>query len=144
MNIDILEIDYNKTKKMKKFGYANKMGFFTKFKLENKSYQGYYFSDNFNKTSNIKVELLYDKLSNFQLLTNSCFKFTLLDKESCYFICGYVSFIYSDEDSKAEVIIIKCFNMEFLVDKKDFKNCIIKINSWVSFSITNLEIYSSL
>lgn len=144
MTIIPLEPIGNLRKKMRKFGYALLHGQFIKFSSSFGEGHCYFISSsknfiNFNVP--VKVETVYDSLSNLKISNITDFAFYELKIKGDYFIRGVLSFIYYNEDKSKDLLIIKCSDWSFFIDRKDFKHLHLEKGDWIEFEIKTLELY---
>lgn len=147
MIITPLEPIGNRKKRMRKFGYASLHGDFIKFSSLHGEGHCYFIDSsnnqiNFNKP--VQVETLYESLSNLKISTEKNFVFCELNCSGDYFVRGFISFIYYNEDQSKDLLIINCNGWNFFIDRKDFKHLNIDKGIWIEFEIKTLELYTTL
>lgn len=144
MIITPLETVGNLRKKMRKFGYASLHGQFIKFSSSFGEGHCYFISSsrNFiNFNTPIKVETIYDSLANLKISDITEVAFYELETKGDYFIRGFISFIYYNEDRSKDLLIVSCGNWNFFIDRKDFKHLQLEKGDWIEFEIKTLELY---
>ena len=144
MIITPLESIENLKKRMKKFNYASLYG--TLIKYSSPFGVGHAYLVSYSKSSiiynkDLKIEPLYEEISNFHTTESRTTIFQESETIGNYTISGEISYIYKDELGNSDLLVVSCKDLTFYIDRQDFKTILVKTGDWVIFNITSLEFY---
>ncbi len=123
MEIEIVGVDKEITKKACKFGYHDRNGVKIFYKNTYADGHGFFYrkdeKDVIIINRKIRTEVMYEKLSNIRHSDIKEYLFKEEKNDGNYILNGVIEFVYHNFDI-VELIRIKCYDFEIYADNKEF------------------------